>query len=204
MKAMHTVRSLFVFAGLVFGANTMAAPVDVSMLDTIDFSLVGPIDTLVGTGSFNPSDPATETAWAEDFLSLTPGSLDFLGKDEDLGEDGAAWLHVTNAGQDDIFALLIDPDTDYAVLKSGAPTFPGEPDHFLYENIESGGLGLDYLVLDFSILGWDVADGSFDQPSHATYLGSIDVSPVPVPGAVWLFGSALIGFIGFARRTRMS
>ncbi|MDJ0780223.1 MAG: hypothetical protein QNJ85_20330 [Gammaproteobacteria bacterium] len=29
------------------------------------------------------------------------------------------------------------------------------------------------------------------------------VSPVPVPSAVWLFGSALIGFIGMSRRTRV-
>ncbi|MCP4332673.1 MAG: hypothetical protein GY785_08460 [Gammaproteobacteria bacterium] len=30
-----------------------------------------------------------------------------------------------------------------------------------------------------------------------------DVSPVPLPSAVWLFGSALIGFIGVSRRTRV-
>lgn len=30
-----------------------------------------------------------------------------------------------------------------------------------------------------------------------------DVSPVPVPAAIWLFGSALIGFIGISRRTRV-
>ena len=29
------------------------------------------------------------------------------------------------------------------------------------------------------------------------------VSPVPLPSAVWLFGSALIGFIGMSRRTRV-
>jgi hypothetical protein len=29
------------------------------------------------------------------------------------------------------------------------------------------------------------------------------ISPVPVPAAVWLFGTALIGFIGFSRRTKV-
>lgn len=29
------------------------------------------------------------------------------------------------------------------------------------------------------------------------------VSEVPVPAAFWLFGSALIGFIGFSRRTNL-
>ena len=31
----------------------------------------------------------------------------------------------------------------------------------------------------------------------------LHVSPVPIPSAVWLFGSALIGFIGLSRRTRV-
>lgn len=29
---------------------------------------------------------------------------------------------------------------------------------------------------------------------------AIDVAPVPVPAAVWLFGSGLLGLVGFARR----
>ncbi len=31
----------------------------------------------------------------------------------------------------------------------------------------------------------------------------LHVSPVPLPSAVWLFGSALLGFIGMSRRTRV-
>ena len=37
--------------------------------------------------------------------------------------------------------------------------------------------------------------------SHSSEFGT--VSPVPVPAAVWLFGTALIGFIGFSRRTKV-
>jgi hypothetical protein len=29
------------------------------------------------------------------------------------------------------------------------------------------------------------------------------ISPIPVPAAFWLFGTALIGFIGFSRRTKV-
>ena len=36
--------------------------------------------------------------------------------------------------------------------------------------------------------------------SHYT---EFNVSPVPVPAAFWLFGTALIGFIGFSRRTKV-
>jgi hypothetical protein len=37
--------------------------------------------------------------------------------------------------------------------------------------------------------------------SHVQILGN--VSPVPVPAAFWLFGTALIGFIGFSSRTKV-
>jgi hypothetical protein len=37
--------------------------------------------------------------------------------------------------------------------------------------------------------------------SHYTEYGAL--SAVPVPAAVWLFGTALIGFIGFSRRTKV-
>ncbi len=30
-----------------------------------------------------------------------------------------------------------------------------------------------------------------------------EISPVPLPSSVWLFGTALLGFIGFSRRTRI-
>jgi hypothetical protein len=32
---------------------------------------------------------------------------------------------------------------------------------------------------------------------------TLEVSPVPIPSALWLFGSALVGFIGMSRRTRV-
>jgi len=36
------------------------------------------------------------------------------------------------------------------------------------------------------------------------YLSGMAVSAVPVPAAVWLFGTALLGFIGYGRRTSVS
>lgn len=42
----------------------------------------------------------------------------------------------------------------------------------------------------------------WNTPEYLT--AALTVSPVPVPAAVWLFGTALIGFIGMARRTRVS
>ncbi|MCP4768227.1 MAG: VPLPA-CTERM sorting domain-containing protein [Gammaproteobacteria bacterium] len=60
------------------------------------------------------------------------------------------------------------------------------------------------------------SDGSIKYDSHGNeipkngtntpeYLSAeLTVSPVPVPAAVWLFGTALIGFVGMSRRTKVS
>ena len=53
-------------------------------------------------------------------------------------------------------------------------------------------------------------NGSFDGhiklgvEASATALYATQVAAVPVPGAIWLFGSALAGFIGFGRRNQLT
>jgi hypothetical protein len=46
---------------------------------------------------------------------------------------------------------------------------------------------------DFGVGGTDFGDGDVNL--------NLSVSAIPVPAAVWLFGTALIGFIGMSRRT---
>jgi hypothetical protein len=59
---------------------------------------------------------------------------------------------------------------------------------WFFENTSGGSLTVD--------LGADTNDYS-----HWTEYGPM--SAVPVPAAAWLFGTALIGFIGFSRRTKV-
>ncbi len=48
---------------------------------------------------------------------------------------------------------------------------------------------------------WEVpSSGASDQVVTLTVTARA-LSPVPVPAAVWLFGTALIGFVGMSRRT---
>ena len=55
-----------------------------------------------------------------------------------------------------------------------------------------GGIGRDYIEADFLNNGGQVADLSNVRA----------FSVVPVPAAVWLFGSGLLGLVGIARRKR--
>ncbi|MDC1287348.1 hypothetical protein N8198_05635 [Gammaproteobacteria bacterium] len=60
--------------------------------------------------------------------------------------------------------------------------------------LNDGGAALEKSLTDFGV--------SFHLSPDAT-LTPPDMSEVPVPAAFWLFGSALIGFIGFSRRTNL-
>ena len=48
--------------------------------------------------------------------------------------------------------------------------------------------------------GADIYTISFNLGNNATMLVDVEVNPVPVPAAVWLFGTGLIGLAGVARR----
>ena len=36
-----------------------------------------------------------------------------------------------------------------------------------------------------------------------TYIYEPDIPPVPIPAAFWLFGTALVGFVGMSRRRKV-
>ena len=67
------------------------------------------------------------------------------------------------------------------------------------------------LVMSLWGANWDYGDDSaFDSSLLKPYLGStlgmdlrVELTVVPVPAAVWLFGSGLIGLIGIARRKKV-
>ena len=52
------------------------------------------------------------------------------------------------------------------------------------------------------ILGYDDQWKFPDDDNHDDMMIRVDFNPVPVPAAVWLFGSGLIGLVGVARRKK--
>ncbi|MCF7999322.1 MAG: DUF4114 domain-containing protein [Methylovulum sp.] len=70
---------------------------------------------------------------------------------------------------------------------------PGGVDQMLAYFVNGIG-GVDF------VLGWeDLANGG-DHGYNDMVLGIHDVAAVPVPAAIWLFGSALAGLVGVSRR----
>lgn len=69
-------------------------------------------------------------------------------------------------------------------------------------NFVAVGLGITDLSLnEFNFNPWASA-GNALNPLHLA--GHVEVSNVPVPGAVWLFSSGMMGLIGMAKRNKMA
>ena len=49
---------------------------------------------------------------------------------------------------------------------------------------------------------WTILTMGFRNDIDLFNLDDVDVSPVPIPGAVWLLGSGIVGLIGLKRRMR--
>ncbi len=162
------------------GAN--AAPVNFTLLGTVDSADPGNIfnvaisDTITATGSFDDSLLTGGTGSVSGLL-ITVGDLTFDNSMESFG--GAA---ITLNGDGSLF-------------------------DFTYQARE-GQLGaladFDSFFTSFtgSALNGPKSKGKPTALTIAGTWGSLDVAVVPVPAAVWLFGSGLIGLVGIARKNK--
>lgn len=90
-----------------------------------------------------------------------------------------------------LFEVSLDLPIDLDTFQADAFTLVTVSFDVLFE------AGVGAFDLSVNALG-DSLGGSIDDP---TLIGA-EVSVIPVPAAVWLFGSALLGLIGFGRRKR--
>ncbi len=65
------------------------------------------------------------------------------------------------------------------------------------------GVELDFNVSEYWLLEYKTVVPKGISPTQYMVSGSvITTSPVPVPAAVWLFGTAILGLLGFRRKSR--
>ena len=94
-------------------------------------------------------------------------------------------------------------DTDFSVLNVGGGTFDPSGNGVL-TRLSSGilqgieGHGLIQFVGAYTSISWNV---DVNENWHGIQIG-VGSSGVPVPAALWLFGSGLIALIGVARRAK--
>jgi len=94
----------------------------------------------------------------------------------------------------------------YDASNPGAPNygFPIPGFEFSVTSDSSGTVEFDLSSLTTLILGMkiilreDLGDSS--APDSSVIIENMRLTAVPAPAAIWLFGSALIGFVGFGKR----
>ncbi|MCW9014020.1 MAG: VPLPA-CTERM sorting domain-containing protein [Gammaproteobacteria bacterium] len=163
---------------------------------TYDFYINGPTVEVVDYANVGPASGLSAEAYVDVWMSTSGGASDTMGVSAqlfggDAGHDfysyGSTASYFENGG---IFGYTLnDVSGSFSgVLAAGETAYI---DTEMYAAIFGP--------------GWEVgARASIGDPNDLSagpgFSGDFTVSAVPVPAAVWLFGSGLIGLIGIARR----
>jgi hypothetical protein len=154
-----------------------------------------------------PDDPSGTSAGAG-YVSLGDGgSITLQFTDNSLTGSGNTdpdlWIFEVGPDIEDTFVEISKNNVDWFSVGAVTGSTQGV-------DIDAFGWG----VLDFFSFVRLTDDPDKDGQTGATVGADIDavgaissappVPQVPVPAAVWLFGSALIGFVGFSRRRKIS
>ena len=157
-------------------------------------------------------------------LSVSQANAMLIGDTVDCATTGSSWTC------DPLSAVVIDPGSEFDIKVRGFSSMDLDiTDNSLNFDVLGGignifGLGplsifnidseITGFTFDTNITGMDVSRLSFTASSFAidfdfltTQTGEflnieLQLNPVPVPAAVWLFGTALIGLVGFSKRRK--
>lgn len=204
-RVKRVIRFLSVGATLVLMAGTVQAA------------------TMVGNDAI---DRASADGWSEFVLGLTSETFTAAGTVTDWQVYAAntgtlGMLLLRNTGGNDYQVVGVDNET---ITTAGLNNFAFTPDSGSAQ-VQAGdilGLYIGSAKVDFDLpdssdsvnwcSGTGCASGGVDAgatvsltggPQNRTYSANVTLSEVPLPAAAWLFGSALVGFMGVSRRKRV-
>jgi hypothetical protein len=167
------------YPGTAGGNFALAATSLVGMSGNISDSGVMTIDLTgrVGNAQFFPG------------LGTQPWNIDNAANANVVGETGTQELWTTG------FTDADDPAVagQQSILNQTGSAFVGGAGTWTGVLVSSGNIGS----------AWGPFDGTpYTEKFNATLLGTAAPTAVPVPAAVWLFGSGLLGLVGIARRKK--
>jgi hypothetical protein len=218
VQSAYASSSINSFAILTYAINniTIQGSGTLDDLQISDTLVVSPSESEaidgIGSYTFTPNDISTYTKQLTLLSNLQDGAAN-------LSEGALVGLNFNNASVDTSY--LVEVSLTYQLSASSASS-PGASD---FANTD---ILLSYFNNDFSFSGSDLATsfandsaqlGTVEQNggtgnfsftltpgqteallSEVRITGNLEASPVPVPGAVWLFASALMTFTGLQRK----
>lgn len=194
--------------GNMYGTpNQLSFPYDTGLL-SLD-STTGSINSITEFLVYNPRrDREVALNIGKDGFSFD--SSDLLWRDRDSGGSGD---HTIEAVSTDLATSITSPEITYVENNlTGGVELEGDVGNHGTFDLSTD---LYWAVLDNKITMHDMATGELkgtldlvnappisglDQYKGIRALALAFASPIPVPAAIWLFGSGLIGLISFSKR----
>ncbi len=163
---------------------------------------------------------------ADGSVVVGTGNMDYWdlllgGHQQDSIKEAFYWTNETgmvglgNLAGGDLWSTATDVSSDGTVIVGNSASASGD-DVFLWTS-EGGMESLTSILTaaEIDLTGWTLSNaaaisangrfivGSGINPDGFTEAWIADVAVVPVPTAIWLFGSGLIGLVGLARRKKL-
>jgi hypothetical protein len=198
-------------AGLLLGSAAQAAPLNLTLNDFPDIvSSFIDVTYNAGTDAFTASGFAQEldddgSMPAE---AIAGGTFNLIATIDASGAMSGGSLSIGGTVSSLGFntgTLLTGNLTDF-----GFPDAGGDPLEFLFDvtggdaAVLYGGVGaVGGVIMGATGFGGSF-DSDFDNLRDGAGSGVANVAPIPVPAAVWLFGSGLVGLAGLGRRRRLA
>jgi hypothetical protein len=202
--------AVITFDTLVSGATSFEFDADGDSTNDVKFSTTDP-------GGFNKAGPGSNMSFInepglEGTTSLSPDlRVDFLN---------GATTNITFGFAEIVLGDLkfsIFDNTDSLLAYSTVPSVFTKPDGTNPSDFPEAKMNLDfggvasYALFDFEVLcentdllGENCGLARYIIDNFSGTFGSTEeISPIPVPAAFWLFGTALIGIAGFSRRRKL-
>lgn len=172
-----------------------AALIAASSAQAVTISL-DPASTTTVTGSNFSLDVLADFSSTE----MITGSVEFSFDSSLLAYTDFSW----NSDFKTLFPYteLIIESSEVVSIGFGALSGFGTGDGHTIGTISFDALapGSTSVAMATSSLHGDYEDSSYNLVNASYNNASVDISAVPVPAAVWLFGSGLVGLAGIARR----
>lgn len=162
----------------------LAGQAQATTIPVEDLGDLGGLDTLLGSCDLLNSGPDAEAECFNSIESIDGVTADMLVQiDFSVDPVAADEIFTVDGDEYNSIAIIIDPDTEYFLIKTG--NIDATFDAYVYLNNDA----FDWAYIDLDL----TSITEISQISHLTQV-------VPVPTAAWLFGSAMLGLVGVARR----
>jgi hypothetical protein len=186
MKKIQSTPLLWACAALALIAGTVSTGVSANTINMVGYEGAGnTVSCVLGCSGFvgpYPAGPISlSTALANEYPQAGNPAGELARLNELLALFATPRTPVTDVNKIDVAGNGFSTSLQYFSIKQAT-------DLFFFENTSGGEVFVNLL-------------GNTVDYSHWTEYGPPAV--VPVPAAFWLFGTALIGFIGFSRRTKV-